>query len=129
MPRRWPPGPQVRHVAGETTIFREDRLLLESATAAQTDADWRERSVEADAPTLLLRRIVELAGRGEWDASRAAAEGRRLVRVRCDPRGRRGDRARGVVRAGVRARSTRRSSLRMRGPERAEVSGVSRRVR
>lgn len=82
MSRTLPLGPRVRFVAGEPVIFRQDRLLLESAVAAQEDADWRERSVEADAPTLLLRRIVALAARGEWDATRAAAEGRRLVRVR-----------------------------------------------
>lgn len=82
MVRRWPPGPQIRQVVGEPTIFRQDRLLLESATSAYGDEEWRERSVEADAPTLLMRRIVEIAARGEWNAARAASEGRRVLRVR-----------------------------------------------
>ena len=75
-------GPQIRTVRGEPAIFRQDRVLLESAAAAEADPQWRERSVEADAPTLLLRRIVELAGRGEWTAERAAAEPLRTVQLR-----------------------------------------------
>lgn len=78
MASMWPLGPRVRRVEREPRIFRQDRLLVESAGAD----DEPERSVEADAPGLLLRRIVALARRGEWDATRAAAHGRRLLRVR-----------------------------------------------
>lgn len=72
----WPLGPRVRWTAREPVIFRQDRVLLESATPG------RERSVEGDAPPLLLRRIVALAARGEWDAAHATAHGRRLLRLR-----------------------------------------------
>ena len=80
---RAPLGPRVRWVAKEPAIFRQDRVLLESATPAYAAAEtWSERSVEADAPTLLLRRIVGWAARGEWDERRASQHGSRVLEVR-----------------------------------------------
>jgi hypothetical protein len=66
----------------EPTIFRQDRLLLESAQSWYDKNDEFERSVEADASTLLVRRICELASRGSWDEHRASLPKRRVVHVR-----------------------------------------------
>ena len=41
-----------------------------------------QRSVEADAPTLLVRRVWALACDGRWDEGRGALTQRRLVNLR-----------------------------------------------
>jgi phenylpropionate dioxygenase-like ring-hydroxylating dioxygenase large terminal subunit len=78
-----PFGPRVAWHDGEPRIFAQDRRLLESAQPAHdTDGDEFERSVEADASTLLVRKVVALAARNEWHTGRAALAPRRVVRVR-----------------------------------------------
>ncbi|MGK4004070.1 aromatic ring-hydroxylating dioxygenase subunit alpha [Sorangium sp. So ce1036] len=81
--RALPFGPRVRFRAREPTILRQDRILLESAEPAYAgEGAFREQHVEADAPMLLLRRILGWAARGEWEARRASLPERRLIRVR-----------------------------------------------
>lgn len=78
--------PSESHVTwsdDEPEIFRQDRLLLESAQIAyDREAGAFERSVEADAATLLARQIVKLAEEGEWEEGRSSLRQRRIVRVR-----------------------------------------------
>jgi len=80
--RALPFGARVRFRQEEPAILRQDRLLLESAelTCAEQGA-LREHHVEADAPALLLRRILESAARGEWEQRRASLPERRVIRV------------------------------------------------
>ena len=67
----------------EPEIFRQDRFLLESAELAyEKEGNVFERSVEADAATLLARQIVKLAEEGKWEDSRPLLRQRRIVRVR-----------------------------------------------
>ncbi|HEY4943069.1 MAG TPA: aromatic ring-hydroxylating dioxygenase subunit alpha [Rhizomicrobium sp.] len=67
----------------EPIIFKQDRLLLESAQRwRDRDGVLLERSVEADVSTLLVRRIVALAAAGRWDAERDRLPARRVVTVR-----------------------------------------------
>ena len=64
-------------------IFEQDRLVMESAQLAfAREGHGFERSVEADAPTLLARRIYALAAAGRWAEGRDGLTQRRLVRVR-----------------------------------------------
>lgn len=77
----------VRWSDDEGAIFSQDRLILEavqrrldSLGAAITPPV--ERSVEADAGPLMLRRIVELAAAGRWPAMRTQLRRRRIVRMR-----------------------------------------------
>ena len=64
-------------------IFEQDRLVMESAQLAfAREGHGFERSVEADAPTLLARRIYALAAADRWAEGRAGLTKRRLVRVR-----------------------------------------------
>ena len=61
----------------------QDRRIVESAQPwHDREGGAFERSVEADASTLLARKIVDLASRGEWETKRASLPQRRLVRVR-----------------------------------------------
>jgi phenylpropionate dioxygenase-like ring-hydroxylating dioxygenase large terminal subunit len=67
----------------EPEIFKQDRLLIESAQFTyEKEGDAFERSVEADAATLLARQIVKLAGEEKWENSRSSLRQRRIVRVR-----------------------------------------------
>ena len=67
----------------EPEIFSQDRLLIESAQFAyEKEGSTFERSVEADAATLLARQIVKLAEEGKWEESRPLLRQRRIVRVR-----------------------------------------------
>ncbi|WP_437662726.1 Rieske 2Fe-2S domain-containing protein [Sorangium sp. So ce1182] len=80
--RALPFGARVRFRQEEPAILRQDRLLLESAEQASAgQGDLREHHVEADAPTLLLRRIVAWAAQGEWEKKRASLPERRVIRV------------------------------------------------
>lgn len=67
----------------EPEVFAQDRCILESAQPWY-DRDRRdfERSVEADACTLLVRRIVALAEQGRWEEKRSSLPQRRIVPVR-----------------------------------------------
>ncbi|HXC56724.1 MAG TPA: Rieske 2Fe-2S domain-containing protein [Rhizomicrobium sp.] len=64
----------------EPILFRQDRLLIESAERWR--GSFQERSVEADVSTLLVRRIVALAAAGRWDSEREKLPARRVVTVR-----------------------------------------------
>jgi nitrite reductase/ring-hydroxylating ferredoxin subunit len=67
----------VRWTDKEPDILAQDRRVMESAQRTyDAEGDAFERSVEADAPTLLARRIVSLAGAGRWP------DGRESLRVR-----------------------------------------------
>jgi len=64
-------------------IFEQDRLVLESVQrAVAREGHAFERSVEADAPTLLARRIYALACAGRWKDGRGGLAERRVLRVR-----------------------------------------------
>lgn len=64
-------------------IFKQDKKIMESAQPWYTVEGYSfERSVEADAATLLARKIVGLAARKEWDCARMRLPERRVVRVR-----------------------------------------------
>ncbi|WP_438028528.1 Rieske 2Fe-2S domain-containing protein [Sorangium sp. So ce233] len=78
-----PFGPKVGWSKQEPKIFAQDRILLESAQPwYDRGGGTFERSVEADASSLLVRRVVELAARGAWESTRASLPKRRLVGVR-----------------------------------------------
>jgi len=64
-------------------IFEQDRHLMESAQVS-FDADGHdfERSVEADAPTLLARRIYAMACAGRWASDADRLPRRRVLNVR-----------------------------------------------
>lgn len=81
--RTWPFGGRVRFRDEEPEILRQDRILMESAEPAYAgEGAFREQHVEADAPGLLLRKILGWAARGEWEERRATLPERRIVRVR-----------------------------------------------
>ncbi|MDQ2860715.1 MAG: aromatic ring-hydroxylating dioxygenase subunit alpha [Pseudomonadota bacterium] len=64
-------------------IFEQDRLVLESAQRAfAREGHGFERSVEADAPTLLARRIHALACAGRWEREGTRLAERRVIKVR-----------------------------------------------
>jgi hypothetical protein len=77
-------GPPNIVWSGEPNIiFEQDRHLMESAQAV-FDAEGHdfERSVEADAPTLLARRIYALACAGRWADEAERLPARRVLSVR-----------------------------------------------
>ncbi len=78
-----PFGPKTRFTRREHVIFRQDRRVMESAErwTREIGHDF-ERSVEADFPMLLVRRIVELAESGRWEEKRASLPPRRVIRIR-----------------------------------------------
>jgi phenylpropionate dioxygenase-like ring-hydroxylating dioxygenase large terminal subunit len=64
-------------------ILEQDRALMESAQRAfEAESHSFERSVEADAPTLLARRIYALACEGRWSDGAKRLPARRLLSVR-----------------------------------------------
>jgi phenylpropionate dioxygenase-like ring-hydroxylating dioxygenase large terminal subunit len=64
-------------------IPEQDRALMESAQkVVDADSHAFERSVEADAPTLLARRIDALACEGRWPGEAERLPFRRLLSVR-----------------------------------------------
>jgi nitrite reductase/ring-hydroxylating ferredoxin subunit len=78
------PGSGVTWMGDENEIFKQDRSVVETTEPAyRGDGGGEfECSVEADASTLLVRRIVKLAAAGEWERKRVVLMQRRLVRVR-----------------------------------------------
>ena len=78
------PGSGMTWMGDENEIFKQDRSVVETTEPAyRGDGGGAfECSVEADASTLLVRRIVKLAGAGEWERKRVVLMQRRLVRVR-----------------------------------------------
>jgi nitrite reductase/ring-hydroxylating ferredoxin subunit len=77
------PAGSVRWVDGPAEIFEQDRRVLEAAQRRyeQEGPDF-ERSVEADAPTLLVRRIIDAATAGRWADERPRLERRRQLVLR-----------------------------------------------
>lgn len=75
--------PGVTWVAQANPVLEQDRAILE-ASQLWYDAvgDSFECSVEADAATLMLRRIIHLARQGRWEAERGKLRQRRVVQVR-----------------------------------------------
>jgi phenylpropionate dioxygenase-like ring-hydroxylating dioxygenase large terminal subunit len=83
MSRAFPFGPITRWVRRTPRVFLQDQRVLESAQACyDREGHGFERSVEADAPTLLVRRILTLAAKGQWEADRNKLVQRRIVTVR-----------------------------------------------
>ena len=73
----------VEWVPEETTIIRQDRLLLESAQAAyDADGGAFERSVPIDVATFALRKAVHACTLPDWRAELAKLPRRRIVRAR-----------------------------------------------
>ena len=79
-------GPQthsLRWTHKEPEILRQDRRVLESAQLAyQAEGADFERSVEADAPTLLARRVIRMAAAGRWPADKDALKFRERLTIR-----------------------------------------------
>lgn len=67
----------------EAGVPRQDRLLIEGAEPAYQATDGSfENSVPSDAPTLLARRIIDLAAAGLWQEKRRSLPERKLIRAR-----------------------------------------------
>jgi phenylpropionate dioxygenase-like ring-hydroxylating dioxygenase large terminal subunit len=81
--RTLPIGPRIRWSDRTPTVFAQDRKVLESAQEWYDCGDEHlERSVEADAASLLVRRIIALAAEGRWELSRGRLHQRRIVSTR-----------------------------------------------
>ena len=75
--------PVVEWCPDEPKTLEQDRVLQESAQSNYLRAgDDFERSVPADYATLLSRKILDLARRGEWEQGRSKLVQRKLVQVR-----------------------------------------------
>jgi phenylpropionate dioxygenase-like ring-hydroxylating dioxygenase large terminal subunit len=75
-------GIRARWSDEEPKILAQDRALMESAQLNyDREGSGFERSVAADAATMLARRIVSLAAEGRWRSERATLPGRRVVTV------------------------------------------------
>lgn len=66
----------------EPKVLAQDRIVETSQRWYEGDGVEFERSVEADYPTLLARKIVAMARLGEWLDKRESLPRRRLVNVR-----------------------------------------------
>ncbi|SRR5712692_327472 len=76
-------GRRVVWTDREPKIFKQDRVVMESSQPwYNREGSAFERSVEADASTLMARRIVELAAEGRWEEKRSSLPRRRVVTVR-----------------------------------------------
>ena len=76
-------GPnQIVWSGDEPKVLAQDRIVETSQRWYEDDCAEFERSVEADYPTLLARKIVAMARRGEWFEKRGSLPRRRLVNVR-----------------------------------------------
>ena len=83
MSKSLPFGRKISLVRGTPRVFGQDKRVLESAqTSYDREGDGFEQSVEADAPTLLARRILAFAAEGRWEAGRPELLSRRIVTVR-----------------------------------------------
>ncbi len=79
----FPMGRRIRFSNWEHPIFRQDRVVMESAESwtRRIGHDF-ERSVEADYSMLLARRVAELAEAGLWQEKRASLTQRRILAFR-----------------------------------------------
>ncbi len=76
-------GVRLRWSEEESTVFIQDRVLLESAQRAYDRAGGEfENSVGADTSTLLARRIIALAAPQRWPSARGTLAHRRVIAVR-----------------------------------------------
>jgi phenylpropionate dioxygenase-like ring-hydroxylating dioxygenase large terminal subunit len=75
-------GGRVAWSSREPKIIRQDRVLIESSQPWYDRDQSFESSVEADASTLLLRRIHDMAIAGTWPEKWSSLPRRRLVDVR-----------------------------------------------
>lgn len=78
-------GGRLRWTSREPKVIREDRVLLESRQPwydTAREGECFERSVEADAATLLVRRIHDMAVDGTWQQKWSTLPRRRVVDVR-----------------------------------------------
>jgi hypothetical protein len=81
--RMLPLGLQLRWTAREPTIFAQDRRLLETAQLEFERTGGRfEQSVPADTSTLMVRRILALAAKGQWNQGNPIIPARRVVKLR-----------------------------------------------
>jgi len=72
---------RVKLTRREPGVPRQDRILMESVRQPM-GATRPEYSVPADAPTLLARRIIELASNGLWEEKRESLPRRKIVSAR-----------------------------------------------
>lgn len=72
----------VTWVDRETRLIEQDRLLLESAQPAYDGGEKFERSVAADVVTVMVRRVMTLAGKGRWMQDRHVIPRRHIVHLR-----------------------------------------------
>ena len=64
-------------------ILKQDRRVMESAQLNYlAEGDDFERSVEADAPTLLARRVIRMARAGRWPAEKDTLKFREQLTIR-----------------------------------------------
>ena len=83
MTRLFPVGRRTTWTNHQPRIFVQDKTIVESAQCwYNIEGHGFERSVEADAATLMARRIVELAARNEWQRAHTQLPQRRVVHVR-----------------------------------------------
>ncbi len=79
-------GPQdhrLRWTDKEPEILQQDRRVMESAQLNyMAEGDGFERSVEADAPTLLARRVIRMARAGRWPAEKDTLKFREKLTIR-----------------------------------------------
>jgi nitrite reductase/ring-hydroxylating ferredoxin subunit len=74
---------RLRWTDKEPEILKQDRRVLESAQLAyQVEGADFERSVEADAPSLLARRVIRMARAGRWPADKDTLKFRQRLTVR-----------------------------------------------
>ncbi|MGH6878534.1 MAG: Rieske 2Fe-2S domain-containing protein [Rhizomicrobium sp.] len=67
----------------EPEILKQDQLILEAAQLNyERESESFERSVEADAPTLAVRRVLRIAAQGRWPAAALSDQAPRTITVR-----------------------------------------------
>jgi hypothetical protein len=78
-----PIGSRVSWRNKEVRIFMQDQHVMESAQPwYDREGNNFERSVEADASTLMARQIIKLAAEGCWEEKRLSLPSRRIITVR-----------------------------------------------
>jgi phenylpropionate dioxygenase-like ring-hydroxylating dioxygenase large terminal subunit len=76
------PSERVKWVAEGKEIVEEDQYVLEAIQKSYDLEDESfERNVEADIPTLTVRKVVRAAEAGEWDGKNFPFPSRRLVKM------------------------------------------------
>ncbi len=73
---------RVKLARSESSVPRQDRVLMESVSAEPIPGVRPECNVPSDAPTLLARRIIELAATGLWEEKRDSLPSRKIVTAR-----------------------------------------------